>query len=423
MKLLVKRSTLSGEVPIPGSKSATIRAVTIAALAEGVSDIIRPLDSADTRACVEAYKALGAEIRLEGEVWRVRGVGGKPRTPEKPIDVANSGTTLYFVLGSAALAEGPVTITGDEQTRRRPAGPLVAALNDLGAHVEALGENGCAPFVVRGKLQGGKTRIACPTSQYLSSLLLNTPLAPQDTVIHVTELNEQPYVEMTLDWLNRQDIKYAHEAMARFEIAGGQSYEPYREIIPADFSSAAFFFGAAAITGSELLLRGLDMNDAQGDKALVHILRAMGAEVEVRPGCIRVKGGKLLGGEFDLNATPDLLPVMAVIGCFAQGETRLVNVPQARIKETDRIAVMRETLSCLGGKVEELPDGLIIRHSPLRGGKVDGHGDHRVVMALAVGALAAARPTEISGAEVISVTFPNFVELMRQAGADMQVLP
>jgi 3-phosphoshikimate 1-carboxyvinyltransferase len=146
------------------------------------------------------------------------------------------------------------------------------------------------------------------------------------------------------------------------------------------------------------------------------MLAAMGAEVEVRPDGIRLRGGELRGGEFDLNATPDALPAMAVVGCCAQGETRLVNVPQARLKETDRIAVMREVLARMGADVEELPDGLILRPSRLRGTRLPGYGDHRVVMALAVAGLVAEGETIVDTAEAVEVTFPNFVELMQQVG-------
>ncbi len=192
--------------------------------------------------------------------------------------------------------------------------------------------------------------------------------------------------------------------------------------MPADFSSATFFLVAAAVTGSRLFLRGLDMADTQGDKAVVDMLKEMGCTVSVERGGLSIEGpDELRGGTFDLNATPDALPGMAVAGCLARGETRLTNVPQARIKETDRIAVMARELGRMGADATELPDGMVLRHSRLRGAEVEGHGDHRVVMALAVAALAADGPTTIHGAEAAAVTFPDFVDLMRQAGADMSV--
>ena len=226
--------------------------------------------------------------------------------------------------------------------------------------------------------------------------------------------------EMTLDWLNRMEIEYSHERMESFHIPGAQLYHTYKESVPGDFSSATFFLCAAAVTGAELTLNRLDMNDCQGDKAVVGMLTEMGATVRAKRDAVTIVGGELHGGAFDLNATPDALPAMAVTACFAKGETRLVNVPQARLKETDRLAVMRETLQTMGGEVEELKDGLVIRGRPLKGARVDGHGDHRVVMALAVAGLAAEGRTTISTAESVAVTFPNFVDLMQGCGARMR---
>ncbi len=198
---------------------------------------------------------------------------------------------------------------------------------------------------------------------------------------------------------------------------GGQRYRAFDRPVPGDFSSATFFLVAAAITGSEITLVGLDRSDTQGDKVVLDYLAAMGAAIEWLPEGVRIRGGELRGGEFDLNATPDALPAMAVAACFAEGETRLVNVPQARIKETDRIAVMARELAKMGGRVVELPDGLVVQGGGLRGAVVDGHGDHRVVMALAVAGLAAPGRTEVTTAEAAAVTFPNFVDLMRSLEA------
>jgi len=420
MELIVEKSRLQGEVTIPASKSHTIRALVVATLADGVSEILHPLDSGDTVACVNVCRALGAEIEL-GEQWTVRGTGGRVQTPDNVIDVGNSGTTLYLTLGTAALGEGYAVFTGDEQIRSRPAQPLLDALNALGGELFSTRGNGRAPIVVKGPLRGGSVSIPCPTSQYLSSLLLNCPLAAGETTIEVLSLNEQPYVYMTLSWLDEQGIHYTREGLDRFVIPGGQRYHAYRQSVPGDFSSATFFLCAAAITGGDLLLKGLDMNDSQGDKAVVGMLEAMGARVEVRPEGIRIQGGELQGMELDLNATPDALPALAVTGCFARGETRLVNVPQARLKETDRLAVMHEVLTALGGQVEELEDGLIIRESRLRGTAVPGHGDHRVVMALAVAGLGAEGQTVIDTAEAMRITCPNFVDLMTSVGGRMEV--
>ncbi len=415
-------STLRGEVRIPTSKSHTIRAVAIASLAAGESRVRHPLESADTAAAVRVYRALGAEIEQKRDVWLVRGTGGELIPPDDVLDVGNSGTTMRIVLGSCALLRsGAAVITGDEQSRRRPCGPLLNSLNDLGARAFSTRENGLAPFVVQGRLAGGKTAIEAHTSQYLTSLLLCAPLADGESVIDVPVLNEQPYVEMTLDWIRRQGIELEQEDLRRFRIAGGQEYQPFDRAVPADFSSATFFLAAGALGANDITACGLDMDDPQGDKAVVDYLRQMGAQVEIEGKKIRVRPGDLRGTELDLNNTPDALPMMAVLGCFARGTTRLVNVPQARIKESDRIAVMCSELSKMGARVEELEDGLVVHESKLKGTRVSGHGDHRVVMALAVAGLASPGETVIDTAEAVSVTFPTFAQSMIALGANMDV--
>ncbi len=413
MNLICRQSRLSGEVRIPGSKSHTIRAVAIASLARGESQIRTPLDSRDTQAAVAAYRALGAKIEAETDLWRIEGTAGDPRVPEDVLDVGNSGVTLHTAMGSCSLLrQGIAVLTGDEQIRRRPAGPLAASLTDLGARVRSTRGTGCAPFVVQGRLRGGETSVEGISSQYVSSLLINTPLADGDTVIRVPVLHEAPYVEMTLDWLRKHGIELEQEDLSAFWIPGGQEYRPVDRTIPADWSSATFFLGAGALGTNEIMLRGLDMDDIQGDKAVVEYIKDMGAEVEVEADGIRVRAGQLVGAEFDLNATPDALPTLAVLGCFAQGTTRLLNVPQARIKETDRIAVMAAELRRLGATVEELEDGLTIHQSALTGATVDGHGDHRVVMALAVAGCSIPGETVIRAPEAWAVTYPEFMDQM-----------
>ena len=418
MKLICRQSQLKGEVRIPGSKSHTIRAVAIASLASGESTIRVPLDSNDTRAAVDAYRLLGTEIDLREDAWLVQGTGGELTAPENVIDVRNSGVTLRTGMASCALLrDGMAVLTGDEQIRRRPAGPLAASLNDLGAKARSTRNTGTAPFVVEGRLKGGETSIEAVTSQYLSALLINCPLADGDTLIHVPLLNEAPYVEITLDWIRRHGIGLEQDDLREFRIPGGQQYRAFDRAIPADFSSATFFLGAGALDDNDIVLRGLDMTDTQGDKAVVEYVREMGAEVTVAEDAIRVRSKGLVGREFDLNDTPDALPMLAVLGCFARGTTRLVNVPQARIKETDRIAVMASELGKMGARVEELEDGIVVHESSLRGSEVEGYGDHRVVMALAVAGCCISGRTIIRGAEAAAVTYPEFADHMRSMGA------
>lgn len=433
-------ATVNGEVRIPGSKSHTIRALLIAAAAEGRSVIEEPLDSSDTRSALELVKALGAkveeipgkgitgsEIPDEGiprgsdkpAAWVVTGTGGRFR--EGSIDVGNSGTSLYLAAAMAATGGSTVRFDGDGQIRRRSAAPLLQALGQLGVRVDEFGREGCAPFAVTGPLKGGRVSMECRTSQYLSALLLAAPLAPEgsSTELEIPLLYEAPYAEMTLRWLSDQGIRLERQELRRFSIPGGQHYSPFRRAVPGDFSSATFFFCAPAVAGGRVSCLGLDRHDVQGDKAVLDILSRMGCPVEELPdsGGIRVSApaGGLSGGEFDLNDIPDALPALAATACFARGKTRLVNVPQARIKETDRIAVMARELNRLGGRVTELPDGLEIEgggQGSLKGGEAAGHGDHRVIMALAIAALGARDRVVIDDDQAVSVTFPNFFHLL-----------
>ena len=405
---------------VPGSKSHTIRAVAIASLAEGRSIIRNPLISADTHAAVYTYRALGAEIDTSNpEIWEVNGTGCQITPPNEQIYVGNSGTTLRIAMGSAALAtSGQTTIlTGDKQIQTRPLDPLIEALNDLGANCTSLRNNGKAPVKIEGKIKGGRTSISATTSQYLSSLLLCTPMAPNDTEIDVTLLNEPGYVQMTLDWLDRQQIKYENDNMNFFRIKGGQKYTGFNRTIPADFSTATFFFCAAALLSDhEVKITGLDFSDSQPDKAVVDYLKKMGSKIRTTLHSAVITRRNLEGISIDMNNTPDALPAMAVTAAFAKGTTKLFNVPQARTKETDRIKCMAEELRKMAVDVEELPDGLIIKGGKtLKGADLDGRNDHRIVMALSMALLRIGHGT-LSNVGAYTVTFPKFIDFVDSLG-------
>jgi len=480
MRVRINPRRFSGSVKIPASKSHTIRQLLIASLADGVSEIKYPLDSLDTRSCAAVCGAFGAEITehrsndpanpnpadengekliswkvigndgfkkrilsrrhggTEGEMgngeWGKRASYSLLPTPHSPIDVGNSGTTLYLALAVAGLQTEAVEFTGDEQIKRRSAAPLLDALAGLG--VECKSNNGCAPITVKGPWKGGKVSLPCPTSQYLSALLIAAPLAPAGVVteIEVPLLNEKPYIEMTLSYLRAHSIKFEVSSdFSHFVIAGGSSWKAFSSSVPGDFSSAAFPAAAAAIAGGPVTLLGLDPQDTQGDKFFLEMLKSMGCEVQwsgeaLSPTVAISRKGPLRGGTFDLNETPDLLPAAAVTAAFAQGDTALVNVAHARIKETDRIAVVAEELAKLGVKCTERPDGLIVHGkgsfgdralspkkealSPPRFPVIDSRGDHRIVMAFAAAALGSSVPIEITGAESAAVTYPGFLDLI-----------
>lgn len=250
--------------------------------------------------------------------------------------------------------------------------------------------------------------------------MLACPFAETASEIDVPLLHEKPYVGITTDWLSFLGIQIEHsDDFQQVYIPGGQRLKAFSRRIPADFSTASFFLVAGALSGNSVTSLGLDLNDSQPDKAVIDYLRAMGAKITESLEGITVTAKSLHGCELDLNDTPDALPIMAVAACFAEGETKLVNVPQARIKETDRIAVMCAELRKMGADIEELEDGLIIRQSKLHGTVVDGHHDHRVVMSLAVAATQLKEPTTISTAEAAAVTVPEFANLMSLLGADI----
>lgn len=422
MLMKIRKSKTSGKVNIPGSKSHTIRALFIASLAEGRSEIAYPLISDDALSAVKVCEALGAKISKTENKFIVDGFNGVPNTPENVIDVGNSGTTLRFGVMTAALGEGDSVFTGDDQVRKRPLAPLLEAMNNLGSSSFSTRGNGMCPVVVKGGMKGGKTELYSVTSQYLSSILINSPLLKEDTEIVLTKINEIPYVEMTMWWLDKQGIQYYNKDFKEFYIKGNQSYKPFNITIPGDFSSATFFAVLAAISGGRIRMQNLDITDPQGDKVVLSLLEDMGARVEIGDNWITVEGDRLIGLEIDMNSIPDALPAIAVAGCFAEGETRLLNVPQARLKETDRIHVMCEELKKMGANIEELPDGLVIKKSVLKGCEVRGHGDHRIVMALAIAGLNAQGETTIDTAEAINVTFPGFAELIKSCGGEIEMI-
>ena len=452
MDVLIIPRRFTGTVTIPASKSHTIRRLLIASLAKGVSVIKQPLDSLDTSSCIEACRAFGAEITTEKDSdgvisWHVTGVDGFKHSSSRKADrdagnlkdakinVGNSGTTLYLALAIAGLQEEPILFTGDEQIQKRSAAPLLEALAGLG--VKSKSNDGCAPITIQGPWKGGKVSLPCPTSQYLSALLIAAPLAPAGTVteIDVPLLNERPYIEMTLSYLKKHGIPFeAAPDFSRFVIPGGSSWSAFTDTVPGDFSSAAFPAAAAAVTGGPVTILGLDPQDTQGDKLFFEMLEKMGCDVKwcpphaakspfscdgnwsQTPSVTVSREGSLHGGTFDLNETPDLLPAAAVVAAFAEGDTALFNVAHARIKETDRIAVMVKELAKLGVNCTERPDGLIVHGkgalSPVENPVIDGHGDHRIVMAFAVAAAGSSVPVRITTAESASVTYPGFLRLL-----------
>ena len=421
MKIKVCKSILNGELAVPGSKSHTIRASAAALMAEGTSIVRAPLESADTRSTLEAAKLLGAKVCEHLDCWEITGVGGKISDPQQIINMGNSGTGLRILSGIAGTADCKITFDGDSSLRSRPMGQLTDALSNLGVNVET--NDGKCPVSFSGPLQGGKTEVVGTSSQFLTALLFACPFAKTDTEIFPIDLQEKPYVEITLGWLKRLGVEFEAAAdMSYFKVPCGQKFKAFDWTIPADFSTATFPLGAGAIAGGEVRIKNLDFNDSQGDKAVFDFVEQFGAIVERFDEYTRVSTGKLHAVVLDLNATPDALPLLAVVAACAKGTTRFVNVAQARIKETDRIACMTCELKKMGIDAQELPDGMVIHGGKLQGAELKGYDDHRIVMALTVAALVADGASIISDAESAAVTYPDFLSDFKALGADIEVV-
>ena len=407
MKLMVENTDkLAGKITAPPSKSHTHRAITIASMAAGESVIENPLICDDCLATIEACQNFGATIQGT-ETLNIIGVGGRPQSPDVDIDVKNSGTTMRFMAAVSGLCKGATTLTGDDSVLSRPIGPLLKSILDLGAkRARSLKNDECPPISITGKITGGSTVIDGQSSQFVSALLIACPMAENDSIIEVKSARSWPYVNMTLEHLDRAGVK-VWSNQNKFFIPGKQPFGPFRYTVPGDYSSAAFMKVAAEITGSEIQILGLDPNDIQGDRAIDEIMIMMLAGEE---------------REIDLQDNPDLLPILAVLGCHVPGKTKFKNVEHARLKESDRISTICAELRKMGAEIEELPDGLLVCQSELKGAELDGHRDHRIVMALAIAGLIAKGRTIISDADTISISYPNFVHDLAGLGANIRTV-
>ena len=424
--LKISPSKLDGEVVAPPSKSYTHRAFAIALLAKGESRITDPLIGLDTRATIDAAESLGAKISCAHGAWVAKGTGGKLKPRTDVIDAQNSGTTIRLMSAVAALSPKLICLTGDESIKRRPMGPLIEALGKLGANARCEGAHGRPPVVVGGGLKGGDVEITgAVSSQFISALLIACPYARDDVTLSVAEEpKSKPYIEITLEVLDAAGAKIKRDkSLTEFKIPGRQVFRPLELRIPGDFSSAAFVLGAAALTGSTVKMSNLNVRGAQGDKRIVNLLKAFGADVKVKGETVEVAGtGGLTGIEVDCGNNPDLVPILSVLGAVADGKTKITNVPHLRFKETDRLRALATELRKLGANVEELPDELrLMGVKQLKGAKVNSYGDHRMAMALAVAGLIAKGETIVEGAESIPVSYPSFVEDMQKLGAQLKI--
>lgn len=407
---------LRGTVAAIPAKAEAHRALIAAALADGVTQIshINEHSSADIAATIQVLRGLGAQIESSDSAVLV--TPGQNFSGSR-IDCGESGSTLRFILPViAAMTTTPVAVSGQGRLPERPLAELLAALRDNGAHID--GEK--LPLTLYGGLHSGVfTLPGNVSSQYITGLLLALPLLAGNSVIKLTTtLESAEYVEITRQILSQFQIGSTPEADG-WTVRGTQRYRsPGTITVGGDWSNAALWLAAGALGGA-VTVRGLDLTSAQGDRAIVDILRRFGAAVSCDGDAVTVGGGDLHAIELDMRATPDLLPVLAVVAAGAHGTTRLVNAARLRLKESDRLSCVAALLHDLGGRVEELPDALIIHgNGTLRGGRTSAANDHRLVMAAGLAASISDEKVVVSGAHAVNKSYPAlYADFLKLKGA------
>ncbi|HEX2369298.1 MAG TPA: 3-phosphoshikimate 1-carboxyvinyltransferase [Acidimicrobiia bacterium] len=387
------RGALDATVRPPGSKSITNRALLVAALAAGASQLAGALRSDDTDAMRRCLQALGVEISDEEDPWRVEGVDGAMAEPAVTLDAGASGTTARFVTAAATLAAGPSTIDGTPRMRERPIGDLVTALRAMGGEIETPLNEGFPPVRVDGGgIDGGQVTIdARRSSQFASAVLMVAPYSRTGLTLGFVDdvIVSRPYVGTTLEVMTSfgAEARWAGEASVRVEPGG---YRGIAYAVEADASAAAYPFAAAAVTGGVVRVDGIPSGSTQADLGLLDVLEAMGCEVSRSGDRIEVSGpgpGDLRGVDVDMTQMPDAVLALAVVAAFADRPSTIRGASTLRIKETDRLAALETELRRIGAGASAGPDMLTVVPAPLRGALVRTYDDHRMAMAFTIAGL------------------------------------
>ena len=407
---------LRGSLCPPPSKSEAHRLLIGACLTQGQSRVENIALSDDIRATIRGMEALGASAEPKGTDFCLQGLGTPPAAAE--INCMESGSTLRFLIPIAAALGVSARFTGQGRLPLRPMETYRELLPRHGVDVETAGG---LPFTIRGALQPGLYSLPGNiSSQFITRLLFSLPLLNGDSRIQLTTpLESAGYVEMTLETLKQFGVT-VHSAPGGWEIRGGQRYMPGVFQTEPDWSQAAFFL-AAGCMGGEIALTGLRPASAQGDRAILEICRRFGGSLSWEEGKLCCGPGLLAGCVVHASQIPDLVPAIAALAAVSKGTTKITGAARLRMKESDRLASMARGLSALGVCVREQADGLTIQGGPVSGGKVDGCGDHRIVMAFSVLATAAAGPVAIIGWESIRKSYPNFYEDFQKLGGRVYV--
>ncbi len=403
---------LRATVKLPGSKSYTQRAMVIAALAQGESTLRNVLVAEDTLYLKEALRALGTEIKENGDKLIIQGTEGRIKCPEQALFLGNNGTALRFLTTVAALGSGRFVLTGEPRLRERPVQPLLDALAVLG--VQSHAESGCPPVTIEAKgLGSGRAAFAnIASSQYVSSLLICAPYAQGEVGICVSGPTvSQPYITMTIEAMRQFGVDVSQEGEGDYRVAGGQCYRGRIYLVEGDVSTASYFFLAAALCGGKVQVLNINPRSLQGDIGLLQIMETLGCHVTRGEDRVELAGGKLTAGDytFDMGDLPDMVPTLAVLAAFREGCTKITNVAHLRIKESNRIAALVSEISRIGVRAEELPDGLVIWGGKPHGAEIETYNDHRIAMSFAIAGLAAPG-MRIKNPQCVKKSFPAFWE-------------
>ena len=418
MKASIYKSEVKGKVRAPSSKSYTIRGLMCAALANGASELIHPLSSDDTEASIDVLSKVGVRIHQEEDWWRI--TGGDFHEPATDLFCGESAATLRFMTAICSLIPGQCRLTAGYSLSKRPVKPLVQALKQLGVNCSCQGE--LPPVIVEGgRLKGEVTELPGDiSSQFVSALLFISPFAEEGMTIRLTTpLESKPYVLMTLDCLEMFGVTVGFsEELDEFEVVK-QTYEPAKYEIEGDWSSASYLLALGAVSG-EVDVKNLNPESLQGDKMMLNFLQDMGALVKVSENSITVKKSRLKAIRADLSDCIDLLPTMAVLAAVADGVSELTGIGRARLKESNRVAAVKEGLERMGVKATEERDRLMVTGSKPKGALIDSKSDHRVAMAFSIlGSVAG--ETIIDDAECVSKTYPEFWNELKNIGGEVKI--
>jgi len=410
-------SKVEGVVNLPGSKSLSNRALLLAALAEGETQLTNLLDSDDVRHMLVALEQLGVSYHLSEcrtEV-KVNGIGGAFQSTQ-PLELylGNAGTAMRPLCAALCASRGEFTLTGEPRMEERPIQHLIDALLPLGADVSYLKQDGYPPLKINGKgLTGGEVEIdGSISSQFLTALLMAAPLLTETLTINIKgELVSKPYIDITLDTMRRFGVKVENRNYQTFVVAADAHYvSPGRFMVEGDASSASYFLAAAAIKGGKIKVTGVGSRSIQGDIRFADVLEKMGASIEWQEESITASAGKLKAVDMDMNHIPDAAMTIATTALFAEGTTVIRNIYNWRVKETDRLAAMATELRKLGVEVEEGEDYISVTPAPsLKHAAIDTYNDHRMAMCSSLVALSDT-PVTINDPGCTSKTFPDYFE-------------